>query len=202
MHRLYQTITPFLIAMTIGLLAFGLVNQRKWRNRVSTHAGINQPGKSTPLKVLSVPDLDFPEAVKQARVVGRTVKLQALFDSDGTVKNIRPHPMLPFGVPESEAAHGKYAGYTSTMIGAKFVKELPFGLTELAKTHVSKIKFLPKYVTGEPQAELTTVQVSFDYSESRYSVGCSQIEITVIGTESILWQGNIWTHRNRGCSYF
>ena len=198
MHRLHQTITPFLVAMTIGLLVHGFVNSGKWRNKYSTRTRVHLEVQSTPLKVLSVPDLDFPEVVKQAQF-GGTVNLQALFDSDGTVKSIRPYPMLPYGVPESEAGHGKYAGYTSAMIGTKFVKELPFGLTDLAKTQVSKIQFLPKYVNGEPQAEWTAVQVSFGYSESRYSVGCSQIEITVIGTKGIVWQGNIWTHRNRGC---
>ena len=192
MYRLYKTLTPFLITMMLGLLVHGVVNRVRFNPAVRVSAPIE-----TRLEIISIPNMNFPETFKRPQFFGGTVRLQALFDSDGKVKNVRPYPMLPFGVPESEAGKGQYAGYTSARTHGGFVKELPFGLSLQAIDQISKTRFIPKNVDGQPIAESVFVLVNFVYNNSRYAHGCNEIQVTVVNSEGTVWRGDIWEARDR-----
>lgn len=194
MHRLYKTLTPFLLAMTLGLLVHGFVNRTKFSHAVSTSAPIE-----TNLEILSVPEVDFPDELKKSGFIFASVRLQALLDADGKVKNVRPYPMLPYGVPESEAGKGQYVGYTSARTTDGFVEELPFGLTALAIEQISKTEFIPRRVDGQAKPELVFVIVQFRYSESTWTKGCNDIEVQVINSEGPVWRGNIWKQKDLPC---
>jgi hypothetical protein len=152
-----------------------------------------------PLTVYSVPDVDFPEEVKRLRrFVYAQVRLEAVFEN-GSIKSVRPYPMLPYGVTESAAGSGEFADVTPFMLDATFVNALPYGLTESAIRQVSEIDYNPKKLNGRSVPQRVTVLTKYSYSDSRFAVGCSNIEVTIIDDTGVLWKGNTWVSRNRGC---
>jgi hypothetical protein len=110
--------------------------------------------------------------------------------------------MVPFGVSESAAGVGEFAGVTPFMLEAKFVDSLPYGLTELAIEQTSNIHFKPMTQNGQPQSQTVYVLTDYSYRESEYAVGCSSIDVTVMDDTGILWQGNTWVSRNKWCEMY
>jgi hypothetical protein len=142
--------------------------------------------------------LDFPEAARQ-RPFRAAVKLLAVFDAEGQVAEVRATSMLPYGVPESLAGSGGFADRTPAMFDSKFVKELPYGLTEAAIEQVKGIRFSPKTVDGKSVSTEVIVLSDFSWTESRGSAGCSEVTLTVMDDSGVLWSDNTWARRHRGC---
>jgi hypothetical protein len=194
---------PFCLALFVGIALTSAVSHktsttRGWKSCHRSWASYHLVSE-TPLKIESVPDWDFSDAAKKSTGASASLRLIALFDSDGIVKEIRPYPMLPFGVAESEAGHGQYADYTPMMMETQFVKQLPYGFTESAIEQVRLIRFKPRLVDGQPVSEWVMVNTEFGYTESRFSIGCSAITVTVMNDNGTLWHGNTWIQRVRGC---
>ena len=207
MNRLLIRAVPFILALMIGVALDPLVRTfivaiKKQHVRVSnqSHSAIQVADEVTRITINSVPDAEFPEIVKrQRRHVYAHVRLEALFDADGSIKSVRPYPMLPYGVTESAAGSHEFAGVTPFMVDSQFVNSLPHGLTELAIRQISEIDYNPRKVNGQSADQRVTVITKFSYSESRFAVGCSDIHVTVMDDAGVLWQGNTWVSRNRGC---
>ena len=156
----------------------------------------------TPISNVFVPDVDFPETFKGSKsFYGASLRLKALFNSNGFVEQVAPFPMLPYGVPESAAGKGEYLNYTPFMTHWKFVKELPFGLTEIAIDQIKHTGFSPATFAGKPVSQWVMINVEFGYNENRYASGCSTIEVTIMDDMDVRWTGNTWLHRDRGCVY-
>jgi len=191
-----KRIAPFVITLLVG------IGISQLRSQV-TFCPLNTSKRiqdTTQLTINAVPDADFTQPAKTSNGVYGSIKLQALFDSDGKVKEVRPLPMLPFGVPESAAGHGEFAEVLPAILDSRFVKELPYGLTDAAIEQIKKIRFTPKLVNGKNVAERAIVLAEFAFTESRWSHGCSTITITIMDESGVLWQGNTWVDRTRGCS--
>ena len=107
--------------------------------------------------------------------------------------------MLPYGVIESAAGSREFADVTPFMLDGQFVNSLPYGLTELAIRQISEIDYNPKKVNGRAYLQRVSVIAHYSYSESRFAVGCSSIDITIMDDNGVLWSGNTWASRNRGC---
>ena len=213
MNRFLIRAIPFMLTLMIGVALDSLVRKplqrtfikkqrcAKFRNQshVALKHGVDDVAR---IRIKSVPDAEFPEIVKrQRRFVYASVRLEALFDANGSIRFVRPYRMLPYGVTESAAAGShEFAGVTPFMVDSKFVNSLPHGLTELAIRQISEIEYNPRKVNGQSADQRVTVITKFSYSESRFAVGCSDIHITVMDDAGVLWQGNTWVSRNRGCS--
>lgn len=194
MSRILIRAVPFSLSLALGLVITGAIGRRECKRPSDRQVHVSV---EVPLKIQSVPDLDFPESAR--RLGGGTLQLRALFDLDGTVKGVRLYPMIPFGVREYEVGQGRYADYTEMMKYGKFVKSLPDGLVDSAIKQVHQIRFTPKTVDGAPASQWVLVNTVFNYNESRWSTGCNSIQVTVMDDSGRLWHGNTWVDRNRGC---
>jgi len=155
---------------------------------------------TSPITNVFVPDVDFPETFKRFKTFyGASLRLIALFDSDGTVKEVAPFPMLPYGVPESAAGKGEFVGYTPFMTHWRFVRQLPLGLTEMAIDQIERTGFSPALFNGKPVSQWVMINIEFGYNENRFASGCSTIEVTIMDDKDVRWTGNTWIHRDRGC---
>ena len=187
-----------------GIVAHHVISRRtapvRIINRCEFEFSANCPTTATPISNVFLPDVDFPETLKRSKTFYKaSLRLKALFDSDGRVKEIAPFPMLPYGVPESAAGKGEFLGYTPFMIDWKFARELPHGLTEIAIVQIERTGFSPATLDGKPVGQLVMINVDFGYNENRFASGCSTIEVTIMDDKDVRWGGNTWVHRDRGC---
>lgn len=157
---------------------------------------------TSPISNVFVPDVDFPETFKPPKTFYGSLRLKALFNSDGTVKEVVPFPMLPYGVPELAAGKGDFVGYTPFMRGWKFSKDLPHGLTEIAIDQIEHTGFSPATVDGKPVSQWVMINIDFGYNENRYANGCSTIDVTIMDDKDVRWTGNTWARRDKGCVMF
>jgi hypothetical protein len=204
MPRLLHQFLVTLILM-IGIVAYHIISRKSepvhTRNRceIELHAGCPTTTMS-PISNVFLPDVDFPENFKRFRTFySGSLRLKALFDSDGTVREVAPFPMLPYGVPESAAGKGEYLNYTPFMTHWKFVKQLPFGLTEIAIDQIERTGFSPATLAGKPVSQWVMINIEFGYNENRFASGCSTIEVTIMDDKDVRWTGNTWFHRDKGC---
>jgi hypothetical protein len=198
-HRLIKALVPFTLAFAAGIVLHLLLVPGV--TKVSIEERLDFSEVSVPITHVTVPSADFPEAAKHTSgFFGGSVRLRALFDADGKVKQVRPYPMLPYGMAESAAGHGEFRDYTSAMVSGRFVSELPFGLTELAVDQIRRTEFSPAMSQGRLNPEWVTIEVEFSFNEGRYAAGCSEINVTIMDSRGVVWNGNTWVHRDRGCS--
>lgn len=188
---------PFCLALFAGIALASFVSHEESTRNVLRLAHV---ANETALKIDSVPDLDFSDAAKKSGGAAGSLRLIALFDADGSVKEIKPYPMLPYGVPESEAGHGKFAEYTPMMIDGRFVNELPYSFTETAIEQLREIRFTPKTSDGKAVSEWVMVNTVFSFNDSRWSFGCNSIYVTLMDDKGTIWHGETWVDRNRGCT--
>jgi len=203
MPRLLHQFLLTLILM-VGIVAHHMMSRKTEPDRIINRCEFVSSASCTrttaPISNVFVPDVDFPETFKRFKsFYGASLRLRALFDSDGTVKDVVPVPMLPYGVPESAAGKGEFPGYTPFMRGWKFSKDLPFGLTEIAIDQIARTGFSPATRAGKPVSQWVMINVEFGYNENRFASGCSTIEVTIMDDKDVRWSGNTWVHRDRGC---
>jgi len=207
MTQILKRALPFILAFVFGVAVTAIIGRiSPIRHTRGFDCGVpRRNGKSQTandvrrITIESVPDANFPEAIKKNGPTGGTVRLIAVFDAGGSIKSIRPYPMIPFGVEESAAGSGEFADVTPFMSDSRFVNSLPYGLTELAIEQVSKIEYKPKTLNGKPLSQRVFVLVDYSYTDSQFSVGCSSIDVTITDDTGILWSGNTWVSRNTGC---
>jgi len=204
MPRLLHQFLLTLILM-VGIVAHHMISRKREpvytfnRCDVEFHASCSTTA-TAPISNVFLPDVDFPETFERFQTFyGASLRLKALFESDGKVKEVRPFPMLPYGVPESAAGKGEYVDYTPFMTHLKFVKELPFGLTEIAIDQIEHTGFSPAMANGKPVSQWVMINIEFGYDENRNASGCSTIEVTIMDDKEVRWTGNTWVHRDRGC---
>jgi hypothetical protein len=185
-----------------GIVAHQVISRKTEHRSKFEFSASRITTNTSPISNVFVPDLDFPETFKRSKTFYGSLRLKALFDSDGTVKEVAPFPMLPYGVPESAAGKGEFLGYTPFMRGWKFAKDLPFGLTEIAIDQIERTGFSSATVDGKPVSQWVMINIDFGYNENRFASGCSTIEVTIMDDNDVRWTGNTWVHRNRGCVVF
>lgn len=206
MAQVLKRALPFILAFVFGVMMTAIIGRlHPIRHTMSFQGRGHRCHKSVNvyeikrITIDSVPDADFPDALQKSGSDGGSVRLIATFDADGSVKLIRPYPMLPFGVNESAAGSGEFEDVTPFMSDGRFVNSLPSGLTELAIEQVSGIKYKPRTENGTPVSQRVFVLTDYANTDSPFSAGCSSIHVTVMDETGILWQGNTWVSRNQGC---
>jgi len=207
MPRLLHQFVLTLILM-VGIVAHQIMSEKSTffhhsnDSRLMADLHRRNPAAITyiPISNVYVPEADFPETFKRFKTFyGASLRLKALFDSDGIVKEVAPFAMLPYGVPESAAGKGEFLDYTPFMTHWEFVKELPFGLTEIAIDQIKHTGFSPAMSNGKPVSQWVMINIEFGYNENRFASGCSTIDVTIMDDTGIRWTGNTWAHRDRGC---
>ncbi|MGH9883602.1 MAG: hypothetical protein ACRD6N_19430 [Pyrinomonadaceae bacterium] len=190
-----KRVLPFSLALALGVGLGQLTNHVK-PTRVRL-ADATAAEFSVPPAIISVPELDLTEAANNLRGLGMiSIRMQALFDADGSVKEVRPFPMLPYGVPEAAAGHGEFAGYTAMRVNNHFVKELPNGLTDIAIKEVQGIAFAPKELNGTAVPSRVTVLMSFNPGYyPRENSSFNEITLTVMDGSGVLWDDSVWVNR-------
>jgi hypothetical protein len=192
-----------------GIVAHQIISRKSQPVRIINRCEVEWSA-SCPPRINTLPisnvflaDVDFPESLKGSKTFYHaSLRLKALFDFDGRVKEIAPFPMLPYGVPESAAGKGEFRGYTPFMVDWKFVKQLPHGLTEIAIVQIERTGFSPATLNGKPVGQWVMINVDFGYNENRFASGCSTIEVTIMDDSGVRWTGNTWVNRDRGCVLF
>jgi hypothetical protein len=165
----------------------------------------------TPLQIDFVPDLNFTTAAKRSHGFSGRLQLSALFDAQGMITEIRPHAILPSGVPESAAGRGVFAGYTAMMVDGQFVRELPFDLSNNSIEQLRRIRFTPSQVGSQPMTQRVIVDFEYHFFSSpaagnakvgnrfnfvtRDAPGEAWIELTLMDEGGSLWQG-MWRNDN------
>ena len=199
MPRLLHQLLVTLVLMT-GIVAHQVISRKTEHRSEFQFSASRITTNKSPISNVFVPNVDFPETLKRFKTFyAASLRLRARFDSDGTVKDVVPFPMLPYGVPESAAGKGEFLGYTPFMKGWKFAKELPFGLTDIAIDQIKQTGFSPAMLAGKPVSQWVMINVEFGYNENRFASGCSTIEVTIMDDKDVRWTGNTWIHRDRGC---
>jgi len=207
MPRLLHQLLVTLVLMT-GIAAHQIISRKnepvRIINRCEFVFSASCPTKTRykPISNVFLPDVDFPETFKRLNTFYGSLRLKALFNSNGFVEQVVPFPMLPYGVPESAAGKGEFLRYTPFMRGWKFSKDLPFGLTEIAIDQIERTGFSPATLDGKPVSQWVMINFDFGYNENRFASGCSTIEVTIMDDKDVRWTGNTWVHRERGCVTF
>src|SRR5262245_35002277 len=131
-----KALLPFIVAFAIGVGLSQLINSLTphtsrgcWgRTRQLIPKSVHRVSEfvqtQTHFTILRVPEVDFSEGIKRSRELHASLKLRAVFDSDGQVRDVSPVPLLPWGVSEAEAGTGKYQDATGTVLNEKFIKGL------------------------------------------------------------------------------
>ena len=179
--RTAKVVIPFLITFTLGILI-----SRVFISRVGINCGRPQFSR---VEILSVPEIDFTDGAKRSPRRNAAVKLRALFDSDGTVKEVRRFAMIPYGVSECSVGKGDFANYTHATVQGRFVEELPYGLTDRAIDLVKGIKFTPSTENSFPQATFVTAIVEFNPGEPMGWPNSDPIYVSVFDNTGVLWSG-------------
>ncbi len=211
MNQVAIRAVPFLITLTFGvalsavvgpLLPKSAIRYSSCDTKHTTAIVRGLKNKATRININSVPDADFPEIVNKRGPIYAHVRLVAVFDADGSVKLVRPYPMLPYGVSESAAGSDEFPDVTPFQFNGRFVDFLPYGLAEAAIQQVSRIDYKPKTRNGQPDSQTVFVSTEYSYSESLSAVGCSRIALAIMDDMGVVWQGNTWVSRSKGCWMF
>ena len=207
MTQILKRALPFFLAFVFGVAVTAIIGRISPTRHTWTFDGDRHRCRKSQtvdeirrIAIESVPDADFPESIKKREATYGSVRLIATLDANGSVKSVRPYPMIPFGVSESVAGVGDFSDVTPFMVDGRFVDSLPGGLTELAIQQVSRITYKPKTLNGQPISQTVFVLTEYGYSESsRYASGCSRIDVTIMDDTGVLWKGNTWVSGNVGC---
>jgi hypothetical protein len=179
-----KRVLPFGLALALGV-GLGQLTSHVKPPRVRL-AAATAAEFSAPPAIISVPELDLTEAENSLHGLGMIeIKMQALFDADGSVKEVRPFPMLPYGVSEAAAGYGEFAGYTAMRVNNHFVKELPNALTDIAIKEVQGITFAPKKLNGVAVPTRVTVLMSFGRAYHGHFHS-----LTVMDESGVLWENS------------
>jgi hypothetical protein len=174
---------PFSLSFALGVLVWWVFAPKITLKSV--------PSNSTrPVQILSVPKIDFTEGAKKAIGLQASVKLRALLDGDGTVKDVHRFAMIPYGVPECFVGKGDFARYTHAMVLGSFVEELPYQLTDHAMDLIRGVKFIPQSVNDINESHWVTVTVDFNVKEPMGFPNCNAIDTTIFDDTGILWKGD------------
>lgn len=194
-----QRALPFTLALLIGVAVSQVENRLTLQRSAANSASA---ANVVPLTINSVPDIDFTKSAGRSGGVYASVRLQAVFEADGCVKEIRPFPMLPYGVPESAAGHEKFADVMPATSDGRFVKELPYGLTEAAIEQVQQIQFTPRKVSGKSVPVPVTIVEDFSLNQSLGCINCTSVVTVIMDGTGAVWRGNTWVGRNRPSMIF
>jgi hypothetical protein len=142
-----------------------------------------------PLKIDFVPELPLAGMRMRSGGTSGCLRLTALFKADGNIEEIRPYPLLPYGVPETEAGKGQFVDYTALIIDGQFVKKLPPGFAEEVKEQVRGMRFTPKLLNGQPVSQWVMVNTDFQYIESPDTTVGASFHTTVMDDSGVVWHG-------------
>ncbi len=196
MRCVLKTAVPFLLTLLIGVAADRFLGRILFES-LDHQAG---PGPmSQPLRIESVPEVDFPDSVKRFGELRVKVRLRALFGETGEVREVIPSPSLPYGGPEQGIAAQDFESNKSRYI----VDDLTRNLTQTAIQQVRQIRFMPKRMDSTFVPQWVTVETSFEHMCRAWPPGgtdkFSSISVKVMDNTGVLWQGNTWVNDGTDC---
>src|SRR6185436_14015063 len=100
MTQILKRALPFILAFVFGVAVTAIIGRiSPIRHTRGFDCGVpRRNGKSQTandvrrITIESVPNANFPDAVKRNGPTGGTLRLIAVFDADGSIKSIRPYP--------------------------------------------------------------------------------------------------------------
>lgn len=209
MSILLKRILPFLITLGVGvtLSLFALRSFYRQSKSYCISQDLMNSEKIGPsgLTILSLPEFDFTDAARRTSGFSGSIRLQAVLDADGTVREVKPIKMLPYGVREESLAAEERNQITPFMVDGKFVRSLPYGLTDASIESAKKIQFTPTIIDGKPMPVRVTIVNEFNLITSPDCVQCSSIDTYAFDDSGKTWQKHSWventdyykTHRVR-----
>jgi hypothetical protein len=197
MRCVFHRLIPFVLTLSIGIMAHGLLGQFLFRSSPEQRLAVRSWKYSEPVKVVSVPQVDFPNSVKQLGATWTRLTFEALFDSDGKVKQIRPvYGGAPIDTPGLSIDRDQSAGAKATDSWQTkqhhIIDERVRDMSQLAMDQLSRTEFKPRQENGQPVAEWVTVMTTFAYRSLRGPKKGYSIEVKMSG-DHISWQGETWT---------
>ena len=188
-----------IVLVLLAGVGIGILGHSFWLRLRSDHPA--RTTGSSDLAVIFIPDADFTEEAQRSPGISASIRLHGVVDVEGQMKNVRPFPMLPSNVPESAAGGPEFPDVTPAMVNSKFVKELPYNLTDAAIRQAQSIQFLPRRVNGVAVAEPVNVIIKFGFIRSPLAVGkgCNSIKLTIFNKSGTIWEGQTSVSRYDGC---
>ena len=194
MRRVWINSIAAILGLSVGLGVHSLV-RRFFTPQFDSPFTVRSEVKR--ITIESVPDADFPVALKRRRPTQARVTMIAQFNADGSIKSVSPYPTIPFDTSAWPARFGEYIG--PFVFDGREVGSLPYGLARLAIEQVSRINYKPGIVDGLPASQKVFVSIDYNYAESAWAKGCSTIDVRLSDDTGVLWQGNTWVGRNIDC---
>jgi hypothetical protein len=190
MTCLLKKVLPFVLALSLGIALGRLITHSNLRSDI---AMVESPSSnSMPLSISYVPELDFTDAARRTIGFSGSLKLRALLDADGKVSEVEPAVMLPYGVTdEASVETGRMGHPAPAIMDGKFVKTLPYGMTESAIESAKQIRFTPAMKDGKPTSSLITITYEFNLSTSPDCM-CSSITTTIMDDSGVKWHKPTW----------
>jgi hypothetical protein len=191
MQCLLKRFLPFALTMIFGLWLASYSSPP--RARVGKIVYNSPRHTAVPVSIKSVPGIVYPAASCRATngfLV--TIRLEALLGADGTVSEIKPVLMLPYGVSEESLSPTERAENSPFILDGKFVERLPYGLTEAAIEAFRQIEFIPATRDGQPIPVRVTIDTRFSYTPGIHSVcnsfGGNYADTVIIEGDAVRWR--------------
>lgn len=202
MKCLLKRVLPFAFTMVFGLWLANYISSS--RPLAEKSAGESPRQRIVSVKIMRVPDIINPAAsCLSPNGFSTTIRLEALLGADGTVSEIKPVLMLPYGVGEESLTPEERQQVSPFILDGKFVESLPYGLAEAAIDAARRIEFIPATKDGKPISVRITINSQFSYTPSPHSfcASCPNAEITIIEGGVIRWRTMFMTRaeRERDC---
>jgi hypothetical protein len=191
MRRVINSAIPFVLTLTIGIALDSLLNRFLFRPSVDQSRVVRAWVYEEPVAIVSVPDVEFPKSVQQMGGLWTRVKLRALFDSDGQVKQISA---VADGLPSMGFEDGRGQATRQLRTAQRqFMSEILRDVMQTAIDQLSRTKFKPRTVNGEFLPEWVTVETTFAYNFREQ--GGRAIDVRISGAH-VMWTADTWSGRN------
>ncbi len=187
---LLKKILPFILTLSLGIALPGILTHLSVLTGREAIESTNV--KSTPLAIQYVPELDFSDESRRSYGFSASLKLQALLGADGSVSDITPVVMLPYGVTDASTVEtGNMGQPTPAIMNGKFVRTLPYGLIETSIEAAKQIQFTPATKNGKSTSVMVNIVYEFNLMISPDCMECSSIITTIMDDSGVRWRGEI-----------
>src|SRR5262245_20766941 len=164
---------PFVLTLTIGIAVDSLLSATIFRPTRQQSVALKAWVYEEPVIINSIPDVDFPKSIQQVGGLWTKVRLRALFDRDGQVKQITAEN---YALDDPTGELNQMPPKPDDDFTAVICRDA----TQTAIDQLSKTWFRPRIVNGEAVSEWVTVDTIFAYN-FRQQPGYCAITVKISG---------------------
>lgn len=184
---LLKRILPFILTLSLGLVLGKVLTRPSFRTDAT--ALVLTRVDTTPLSILSVPEIDFTEEARRTtNILSGSLRVQASLGADGKVSDVKLIGTFPAANFTLVDKKGELVRPTSAILNDKFIDSLPQELIEASIEATKQIQFIPATKDGKPISSSVTAVYEFYLIASPDCITCSEINITITDNGGLRWQ--------------